>query len=525
MSSPRNYGEKSHKSIIDSWRHTHFLPYSPPLSPNHSLPTSPPISQILDNTPMPPSPNSPNLTSSSLHPHTSIPNLHENRLHELLHLSNLLDINIQHAIELTCHSPSSTPSTHPPFLDQGSDDVVLINPHDVKQLRGLTVDMMLTKAELNKKAHSAVILCLGNKSLANKLYLKKKLYTFYMSTGRKISEHIDEFNKIVLDLANIEVKFEDEDLALLLLTSLPASYEHFVDTLLYGREALTLEDVMGTLNSKEIKERSKAKGDDGEGYIVQLGDNKKCKIRGELNASVEEKDSLAQVWHKRLGHISEAGLQVLEKQGLFGKKSLGSVSGGIIERFKHEAFGKFKEWKQLVENQTRRTVKKLRTDNGLEFYNREFEQLCIESGIARHLTVVGTPQQNRVAERMNKTLMDKVTIESDMEMWSGHPSDYEMWRIFGYVAYPRDKQGKLKPRAVKRVLLGYLEGVKGYRLYRLDDESPKTVTSRNVVFNESVMYKDTLKDYGAGDKSVEELQVEVELRRLNNHTLEEDQTD
>ncbi|GJW73958.1 retrovirus-related pol polyprotein from transposon TNT 1-94 [Tanacetum coccineum] len=150
------------------------------------------------------------------------------------------------------------------------------------------------KTELNKKAHSAVILCLGNKvlrevteettaarvwskletlymtkSLANKLYLKKKLYTFFMPAGRKISEHIDEFNKIVLDLANIEVKFEDEDLALLLLTSLPASYEHFVDTLLYGREALTLEDVMATLNSKEIKERSKAKGDDGEGLYVR----------------------------------------------------------------------------------------------------------------------------------------------------------------------------------------------------------------------------------------------------------------
>nr|GFD09482.1 retrovirus-related Pol polyprotein from transposon TNT 1-94 [Tanacetum cinerariifolium] len=45
-------------------------------------------------------------------------------------------------------------------------------------------------------------------------------------------------------------------------------------------------------------------------------------VAGELNASVEEKDSLAQVWHKRLGHISEAGLQVLEKQGLSGKKSL-----------------------------------------------------------------------------------------------------------------------------------------------------------------------------------------------------------
>ncbi|GJZ84557.1 retrotransposon protein, putative, ty1-copia subclass [Tanacetum coccineum] len=340
-------------------------------------------------------------------------------------------------------------------------------------------------------------------------------------------------------------------------------------------------------------------------------------VAGELNASVDEKDSLAQVWHKRLGHISEAGLQVLEKQGLFGKESLGKLdfcenyvlgkshrvrfgvgrhtTQGVIDyvhsdlwgpsqveslggkryflsiiddysrrvwvyilRFKHEAFGKFKEWKQLVENQTGRTVKKLRTDNGLEFCNREFEQLCIESGIARHLTVVGTPQQNGVAERMNRTLMDKVRClliqsglpktfwaeatctaaylinrspstaiekKTPMEMWSGHPSDYEMLRIFGCVAYPHDKQGKLEPRAIKCVLLGYPEGVKGYRLYRLDGESPKIVTSRNVVFNESVMYKDTLKDSGAGDKSVEELQVEVELQRLNNHTPEEDQID
>nr|GEW96809.1 reverse transcriptase domain-containing protein [Tanacetum cinerariifolium] len=46
-------------------------------------------------------------------------------------------------------------------------------------------------------------------------------------------------------------------------------------------------------------------------------------MTGELNASIKEKHNLAQVWHKRLGHISEAGLPVLEKQGLFGKKSLG----------------------------------------------------------------------------------------------------------------------------------------------------------------------------------------------------------
>nr|GFA18478.1 retrovirus-related Pol polyprotein from transposon TNT 1-94 [Tanacetum cinerariifolium] len=121
------------------------------------------------------------------------------------------------------------------------------------------------------------------KSLANKLYLKK-LYTFYIPAGRKISEHIDEFNKIIFDLANIEVKFKDEDLALLLLTYLLASYEHFMDTLLYEREALTLEDVMATLDSKEIKERSKAEGDDG--IHVSQGESQDRSLEVEVSSAI-----------------------------------------------------------------------------------------------------------------------------------------------------------------------------------------------------------------------------------------------
>nr|GEX97481.1 retrotransposon protein, putative, Ty1-copia subclass [Tanacetum cinerariifolium] len=148
----------------------------------------------------------------------------------------------------------------------------------------------------------------------------------------------------------------------------------------------------------------------------------------------------------------------------------------------------------LVVRTTGRTVKKLRTDNGLELCNREFEQLCIESGIARHLTVVGMSQQNRLAERHHRQRLRKIT---PMEMWSGHPSDYGMLRIFGCVIYSHVKQGKLEPREVKCILLGYPEGVKGYRLYRFDGESPKIVTSKNMVFNESAMYKDAFKDSDA----------------------------
>ncbi|GKE93708.1 retrovirus-related pol polyprotein from transposon TNT 1-94 [Tanacetum coccineum] len=144
-----------------------------------------------------------------------------------------------------------------------------------------------------------------------------------------------------------------------------------------------------------------------DGGSVQLGDNKECKIRGIGKVRVQLKDGSSFVLH----NVSEAGLQLLEKQELFGNKSLGKldfsknyvmgkshrVSFNVrrrvwvyILRFKHKAFGKFKDWKQLVENQTGRTVKKLRTYNCLEFCNMEFEQLCTESRIARHLTVVGT---------------------------------------------------------------------------------------------------------------------------------------
>ncbi|GKE39390.1 hypothetical protein Tco_1462795 [Tanacetum coccineum] len=57
---------------------------------------------------------------------------------------------------------------------------------------------------------------------------------------------------------------------LMLLTSLPSSYENFVETLLYGRESLTMEDVLATLNSKELKKRTEGtKEETGDGLYVR----------------------------------------------------------------------------------------------------------------------------------------------------------------------------------------------------------------------------------------------------------------
>ena len=157
------------------------------------------------------------------------------------------------------------------------------------------------------------------------------------------------------------------------------------------------------------------------------------------------------LWHKRLGHISQKGIYYLNKQKVFGKDVVSQLEfcencilgkqhklsfnlsthrsknvldyvhadlwgpakvqtqGGnkyflsIVDdcsrkvwlyllKHKNDAFVNFKQWKSLVENQTSRKVKALRTNNGLEFCNSEFDLFCKDNGILRHKTVKYTPQ-------------------------------------------------------------------------------------------------------------------------------------
>jgi hypothetical protein len=88
-----------------------------------------------------------------------------------------------------------------------------------------------------------------SKSLTNKLYLKQRLYGLKMAEGSNLSQHINMFNQIIDDLKKVDVKFEDEDEALMLLNSLPtySMYENLVTTLTWGKETLELEDVIGAL--------------------------------------------------------------------------------------------------------------------------------------------------------------------------------------------------------------------------------------------------------------------------------------
>ena len=93
------------------------------------------------------------------------------------------------------------------------------------------------------------------KSVENKLYLKKKLFGFDYKEGILMAEHLDDFNKIITDFLNLDVKIDDENKALLLLNSLPESYEFLVTILLHGITNIDFEDVSNALVNNEMRKK------------------------------------------------------------------------------------------------------------------------------------------------------------------------------------------------------------------------------------------------------------------------------
>ncbi|CAM8887152.1 unnamed protein product [Rhodiola kirilowii] len=115
----------------------------------------------------------------------------------------------------------------------------------------------------------------------------------------------------------------------------------------------------------------------------------------------------------------------------------------------------------MVENQTGLKLIALKIDNGLEFCNSEFNLFCKEHGVKRLLTVLGTPQQNGTAERMNRTLLEKarcpssiIDFKTPFEMWFGRKPSLTHLRPFGCTTYAHASQGKLQPNALKCVMIG-----------------------------------------------------------------------
>ena len=176
---------------------------------------------------------------------------------------------------------------------------------------------------------------------------------------------------------------------------------------------------------------------------------------------------------------------------------------------KDEVFNRFKEFKALVENLTRKRIKVLRSENGGEFIDKEFTGFCAREGIKREWTTPYNPKQNEVAKRKNHTIVEAtkdMLYDQDMpkflwdeacnttvynqnrtphtalgkimpeSVFTGIKLEVSHFRIFGSTTYchvPSEKRKKLEMTAEKGYLVGYSENAKAYCIYIL--ESRKVV--------------------------------------------------
>jgi hypothetical protein len=83
-----------------------------------------------------------------------------------------------------------------------------------------------------------------------------------------LREHLDELNSILLYLQYIDIKIDDENDALILLVSLPLSYENFRDSFISGKDSLSLEKVRSTIHTREL--RHSCSGTVSDGQVVGL---------------------------------------------------------------------------------------------------------------------------------------------------------------------------------------------------------------------------------------------------------------
>ncbi|KAH9784261.1 hypothetical protein KPL71_009581 [Citrus sinensis] len=154
---------------------------------------------------------------------------------------------------------------------------------------------------------------------------------------------------------------------------------------------------------------------------------------------------------------------------------------------------------------------------------------------SRQFTVAYTPQQNGVAERMNRTLTERIRamlrtaglpnsfwaeaaktvcyivnrspstaigLKTSMKMWIGKPVDYSYLHAFGcpvYVMYNAQERTKLDPKSRRCIFLGYADRVKEYRLW--DPTAHKIVISRDVIFVEDQLQKRDEDDGTVKEKS------------------------
>jgi hypothetical protein len=174
-----------------------------------------------------------------------------------------------------------------------------------------------------------------------------------------------------------------------------------------------------------------------------------------------------------------------------------------LTRTRTELYNRFREWQMTAERQSNEELQAIRCDNAGE-YLALAARLRQENGVVFEFTTPYTPEQNGVAERLNRTLTTKVRamlaeaelpqwlwgeaayaacylhnrtprrydggwVTTPKEMWTGIIPDLSHLRVFGCVAYAQlakeQRNNKLDQTSIRGIFVGYTPTARQYRVY------------------------------------------------------------
>ena len=205
------------------------------------------------------------------------------------------------------------------------------------------------------------------------------------------------------------------------------------------------------------------------------------------------------------------------------KDEFSGRTGVFFMKNKSEMPSHFESFRAMLENQTGKKIKILRTDNAGEYESAKFTNRLAELGIKHETSAPYAPQQNGVAERENRTLIEMARCmihssktkmplwiwgeavayaayilnripstkskKSPFEVWTGRKPNLAHIRVFGsrtFVHIPDARRTKLDAKCVEGVLVGYCENTKAYRVYIPSQR--RVAVSRDVIIDEAVGY-------------------------------------
>ena len=199
---------------------------------------------------------------------------------------------------------------------------------------------------------------------------------------------------------------------------------------------------------------------------------------------------------------------------------------------------------RLVMNEKGEKIKAIRSDHGREFDFSEMDQFCTDNGISHNFSAPRTPQQNGIAERKNRTLIEagrtllaaahmpeyfwaeaintacytqnRSLIHSTIkktpyELWKGRKPSVSYFHVFGCACYilNNGKQylTKFQPKSDEGIFLGYATDSKAYRVF--NKKTLSVEVSIHIIFDETDLDKSVPQDTTTGSTDTTNEVVEL----------------